>query len=144
MRIVLAIVGILIAVVGVAQIIWPRRLWQFGERVAVWPADQPPPDSIYIIGAIAILLGFFLLYVGLRRLTVFSTLIWIVGAIALVSGLVAVLLPRSFLAFELAIFYARPELTKIVLTYIGGAIRILLGLAFLIAALSRRPLYPAG
>lgn len=138
-KLVLAIIGIITLVAGVLQILMPHRVWLAVEKIAVWPSGQPVPASIYVMGAVAIALGLFLLYVGIRRLAIAAWLIWLVGLLMLLAGLFMVIAPETFRDAVRLGFYARPEDTKLALSYIGGTIRIVIGLVMLVAALARPP-----
>ena len=138
-RAIVGLVGIVTMAAGAMLIFWPRGVWRFSERLAFWQSGGSAPTSFFVIAAIGILLGLLFLYVGLRRLTIFSTVIWIVGAVLLVNCLAMAAAPQSFRSFEAAIFYSRPEAGKVVFGYIAGAVRLVIGCLLVVAAIKRKP-----
>lgn len=131
---VVAAVGLLGMVAGVLQIFQPQRYWTFWERLLFGQRA-----GLYAFGLLAFFLGLFLLYLGIRRLVLFGTLIWIVGALSTLTGLAMLVVPAFFLDMLSALFYARAQGTMMVLSYISGIIRFFVGVLLLIAGISPRP-----
>jgi hypothetical protein len=138
-RAIVGLVGILAIAVGAMLLLWPRGVWRLAESRAFWPAGGSAPASFFVIAAVGIVLGLFFLYVGLKRLTIFSVLIWIIGVVLLVNCLAMAVAPRSYRSFEAAIFYSRPEAGKAVFSYVAGTVRLVVGYSLVIAALRRKP-----
>jgi len=138
-RRIVAVIGFLVLAMGVAQILRPAGYWEFWRNFAVGTTYGEPPVGLYVFGVIAILLGVFLLYVGLRRLTLLAPLIWIVGALALLTGLLMLLGPKFYRDLMYALFYHRSDVTMVGLSYVGGVVRIIIGALFLIAGFKRPP-----
>jgi len=128
------VIGLLAMLISVLQVFQPRAFWSFWEGHL-----YERQVTLYALGIISFFLGLFLLYVGLRKLTLFSTLIWIIGVLSLISGLIMLVSPEFFLDLLSALFYARSDGTMLTISYISGVIRFLLGALILIAGLSPKP-----
>lgn len=135
----LALIGILAMAVGVLQVFKPQEFWEFWDRNLIGYELDPISAVTYIVGGFSVLLGLFLLYVGLRKLTRFSTLIWVIGLLSTIAGVLLLVSPRLMLDLLNAIFFKRSYETKMVWSYITGIIRFFIGVLFVIAGLSRTP-----
>lgn len=133
-RRIVAVVGLLAMVAGVLQVFQPQRYWTFWESLLYGQRA-----GLYALGLLSFFLGLFLLYVGIRRLVLFGTLIWIVGALSVLSGLAMLVTPVFYLDMLSALFYARAQGTMLVISYVGGIIRFFVGVLLLIAGISPQP-----
>jgi hypothetical protein len=107
-RRIVAVVGLLAMVAGVLQVFQPQRYWTFWESLLYGQRA-----GLYALGLLSFFLGLFLLYVGVRRLVLFGTLIWIVGVLSVVSGLAMLVTPVFYLDMLSALFYARAQGTML-------------------------------
>lgn len=137
-RLVVALTGLLFIVSGVLLILRPRILWEWGSTYAVWPVGQPVPTSFYILAVASLVLGLILLYAGLRRFVIYSTFVIIIGLIMLLAAIGMLIFPATFRDFENAIFYGRSDAQRLIFSYVGGIIRVIIGLVLFIAGIGRR------
>jgi hypothetical protein len=135
-RAVILVLGFVALFVGIVQLIRPRLVWLAAEPFITWARSAGPPVAFYAVGAILLILGGILVYAGVRRFTPYSALIWVVGLLYLVFGFFVLIAPAAFRDSAVAIFYGKPESTKILLSYIGGVIRIIIGILFIKAGLA--------
>jgi len=138
-RRILAALGILLMAAGALMVFRPRPYWTFWEDLLIGEPGGRPTVSVFIIGGLSIILGVFLLYIGLRRLTLFSTLMRIAGILTLAVGLLMVLAQEAYRDLLNTIFYGRSDWAKMTMSYVGGPIRFFIGVLFLIAGLKRLP-----
>lgn len=135
-RVVLVLFGAIALIAGIALLIKPRVVWSSFVSLATWTPAAGPPTAFYVLGVVSLLLGIVLVYTGIRRFTPYSVLILIIGIIALLDGFFILIAPTVFRDFLQTVFFAKPDSTKIILSYIGGVIRIIIGMLFIIAGLS--------
>jgi uncharacterized protein YjeT (DUF2065 family) len=138
-RIILAIIGLIAMIVGVAQIVAPDAVLNLWRPLLIGDPFAAPPRTLYIMGVVPLIIGLFLLYIGIRRLVQLSWLVILVGALSLIAGLFALISPSLFRDVVNSLIYAQPEQTKLTLNYVSGAIRIIIGLIFLIIAFRPAP-----
>lgn len=136
-RIILVLLGALTVTAGIALLVSPKAVWSAFEPLVMWSPSVGPPTSIYVLGIVVILLGILLTYTGIRKFTRYSVLIGIIGVIYLAFGVFVLTSPSAFRNLEMSAFYGKPDSTKILLSYISGVIRVILGVLFIIAGISR-------
>jgi uncharacterized membrane protein HdeD (DUF308 family) len=112
---------------------------RYAESAILWPAGQPTPTLFYVSGAIAVVVGLIMFYAGVNRFTRYSILVWIIGLLIFLAGVIALIAPGGFIDFERRVFFSQPENVRLLMIYVSGAIRILIGLLLIIAGISRPP-----
>lgn len=126
-------------VVGVSQILAPDATLNIWRPYIVGNPFGPPPHEIYILGALTIVLGVFLLYIGITQLVQLSWFVLVIGALAFIAGILIVIMPDLFRDTVNSLIYTQPERTRRIINYISGAVRFAIGFIFLVIALSPVP-----
>lgn len=138
-RRILAVIGSIAMVVGVTQIVTTDTLLRLWRPLIVGDPFAAPPREIYIMGAISVVLGIFLLYTGIKRLVHLSWLVAFIGVLSLIVGALVTIAPDLFRDTINSMLYAQPERTRLTINYVSGAIRVVVGLIFLIIGLRSAP-----
>lgn len=126
-------------VVGIAQLLAPDATLNLWRPYIVGNLFGAPPHEIYILGTLTIVLGLFLLYIGITRLVQLSWFVVIIGVLAFIAGLLIVIMPDLFRDTVNSLIYTQPERIRRIINYVSGAVRFAIGFIFLIIALSPAP-----
>ena len=117
----------------------PARFLRYAESLLILPAGHVVPPWIYVTGAVLVVLGLIMFYAGIRRFVRFSVFVWILGLLIFLGGLALLISPEGYVNFGRQVIFDRPENIRLLLVYIGGVLRILIGILLLIAAISPLP-----
>lgn len=140
-RVLVSIIGVIFLLSGIMLLLWPKMALQFGSKVAVFPPGTHVTSAFYTLAAFALLMGLILFLSGIRKLVVYSTFVWVVGAIIIVVSILMLVHPYAFRDFENELLYQRSESFKMTIAYVAGIARLIVGYFLLMAGIKRPPVY---
>ncbi len=135
MRTFVAVIGALVMLAGLTEIILPQ--WTLSAARGLYRIDP-----ILISGFVAIAIGMELVAASVTRRVGLRTFVAVIGVIMAVFGLVCAIQPGWVRDLGHAAFLQQPWGLQLLLLWITGAVRILIGAGLIYAAL-RQPMVTA-
>jgi hypothetical protein len=136
-RFVVAFTGAVTIVAGLALVVAPRAAWHVMENRIVMPGG-PVPAHFYVIGIVVVVWGLALLYAGVKRLTYYSLFVSLIGVLLALGGLCVLAAPAACVHFARSVYLDQPERKMLILSYVGGVLRLIIGYFLMMAALIPR------
>ena len=131
MRVLVMVIGALIALVGLSQIV--AAPWWLGVLPSIMDAR-----NTLIFGVVAIVVGIILVVAVLQRAVAWRPFVLVLGLLMLLGGLALTLNPGTMRHILYMSVLSHPQKAQLAVTTVGGVIRAVIGLLLIYAAAIKR------